>query len=536
MMKRKALAEDDPVTPSQRAKDGIEPLDGDDDGPLWEIQTDHDPPLTLKMTWAWAQQMPLLQAAVGFREGQVRRLVLSAMGCATRSAWYGLFQHLEHPTVLAPLDMDALSDLWHVYDYFVAGDGGHILMQQLKHRLTALLEITGIITEFTVAGLLQCVKLTQGPGWAEHFPAFNDRSRLIRHLMRLPLDEAAGRRLALWGSRLNEALRVDGVAEALRVDSVAEALRVDGVAEALRVDGVAEALDPAETKQHTVANDTADLLWECWVELQRTLARLSLSVPDLAPVPVRRPDGLATTMKQRCGLWDWVQTWLGPSCVWSGGSLAAVQLGQPFVPGMDLDFWVFDIVLLERILQTLDERLNPYLYYVVHESVITVYVDATAPIVTPPLQFIYAGPDTTPLRIVHNFDLDYLQSYSDGKEIIYTPEALWALTSRTIHYTAPVLSQLRVDKVARHGLKWGCTPTVTTSSRTLWDYACPDSRWQGRIYQAQVLRRLFPHWTVALDIRDVKFPLKPFRDTKKRAVHLHHAACVSRRIAGRLSH
>lgn len=192
--------------------------------------------------------------------------------------------------------------------------------------------------------------------------------------------------------------------------------------------------------------------------------------------------------------WDVIRPFLHPNrCVLAGGALVqAHRQNAPWSPCSDIDLWIFERDLMDRIVQHFEDSYDK-VYYLTTSSVVTILVaDCSCPI-----QLIFAGKEGTPWLSVHRFDLDYVRAYYDGQALQMLPEAMAAWEVNSVLRSTDTVGSVRLKKAEQKGFLIALTNhrVITESEERLHKYYYPRSN-EPHAHELLMLRRVHPTWTV----------------------------------------
>ena len=445
-----------------------------------ELVTDHDPPLHVVIDASQCQNTIIdhwnkFNASTKYRKNEENKesheshdeFKLAARSiCSDAMPWQVLFKHLHDSSAVPELNKNQLYKLFSVYDYFFSGNMyGNPLSEAFMKAVKKIVD-SNIMFDFTIEGLEQCLLV-----------------------QKLGFDVPVMQQFHTWRKALNPMNLIDNHSYPDPNTYIAQF--------------------------HVQQFNMESLLWE-FMALFEDSFHTTWASDSIVPYDLPQSQRVHDFMRTQCQLWDLIaQQWLGPKCIWAGGSLVEAQLENKFAQHMDVDLWVNDVNVLKNILVSIEQTVGAQnVYYAYNKSIVTVYFHASCPIKSPPLQLIYVDSSTSMESYVGNFDFDYLKSYSDGRQIYRHADCIRALLTRQVRNVRNPIRSYRLQKALNSGFTIMCPVETVPVTRTLDDAVVLN--WPDVDGNLATLRAHLnaDHWQVAHNLNDCTMPYEYFGKRK----------------------
>jgi hypothetical protein len=245
--------------------------------------------------------------------------------------------------------------------------------------------------------------------------------------------------------------------------------------------------------------------WGAMCQWASSLLPFPESVSRWSVLPVEKVTD-PTPLMQRVtfGLWQHIVPFLCRDFFWSGGSVVWSQFISHDAPkpDMDIDLFCTDVDIARKFIHYLESQFPGRMFYLQDASVCTIIVlDIPCAI-----QLIFHSPENenSPWKIVHAFDMDYVQVYStDGLTLQATPACLESWEKRVVKRCNPQLRSDRVEKAMEKGFTIQCPHTVVQHFKSRLDYFYPTSGYSQE-YNVNILRKMHPLRTITTGHQELK--------------------------------
>lgn len=418
-------------------------------------------------------KIPFFSACTHFKEGSTGVITVSPPNVPLhcKNVWETWFHHMQNDE-LYTVDHNNILYVHNLYTYIYSNDNTQKHMKSLLNYTNELL-FQKNITEFTLNGVEQLIAVNEMLEILpedNHKPNSSDKSSRLSICFSAPRDEKMYDYYIQLGKRL----------------------------------------------QSMKYYNYASLFEKSIMDLPENISKHSVfKIPEMNSVYLFRQK----MMNISNGLWHHVEPFINSSLFWSGGSLVWALMCEPIQSStcqsrnptrpldMDIDLFCTSPSSALALFQHLEETYNR-VYYVASTSVLNIYVDD----IRISVQVIFHSDLLNPWQIIHNFDMDYVKVYYDGKQFLCTSDACYALETRTVRKAHPMIKHVRLQKAVEKGflLDQSIQTLLGTSdqnkhilSKSRYDYYYPSSS-EDLEYNCNALQKFNPFKYIKKTYKDLQ--------------------------------